>query len=241
MRILVTRPEPDAAEQAAKLSALGHEPVLAPLLRIEFLAPNINLAGAGAIVVTSRNALRALASRPALEAALRLPLFAVGEATASAATELGFTNVRRGPGTGAELAEMIAEDFDAGGGAILHLSGETLAFDLQSALAEQGFDMRRSILYRSVPAPDLPPEVLALLQDGELDGVVLMSPRTASTFSALIRRSGANAERLICYCLSEAVAQALRPLRTGIQVARQPNENEVLALIDASRASSPTS
>lgn len=240
MRILVTRPEPDAAEQAVKLSALGHEPVLAPLLRIELLAPTIDLAGAQAIVVTSRNALRAFASHPALETALRLPLLAVGEVTASAAKELGFADVRHGPGTGAELAQMIAEDFDAGTGAILYLSGETLAFDLQSALAEQGFDMRRSILYRSLPASDLPPEVLPLLQDGELDGVVLMSPRTASTFSALIRRSGANAERLICYCLSEAVAQALRPLRTGIQVAQQPNEDEVLALIDASRASSPT-
>jgi uroporphyrinogen-III synthase len=241
MRILVTRPEPYAAEQAAKLSARGHEPVVAPLLRIEFIAPKIDFAGAQAIVVTSRNALRALASHPALEAALRLPLLAVGEATACAAKELSFANVRHGPGTGAELAHMIAEDLDAGAGAILHLSGETLAFDLQSALAEEGFETQRSILYRSLPAVELPRSVLAQLQDGRLDGVVLMSPRTASTFSALIRRSGAKAERLICYCLSEAVAQALRPLRTGIRVARQPNENEVLALIDASRASSPTS
>ena len=35
MRLLVTRPEPDATRQAEKLAARGHEAVLAPLLLIE--------------------------------------------------------------------------------------------------------------------------------------------------------------------------------------------------------------
>ena len=36
MRLLVTRPEPDASLEAEELAARGHEPVLAPLLAIEF-------------------------------------------------------------------------------------------------------------------------------------------------------------------------------------------------------------
>ena len=36
MRLLVTRPEPDASREAETLTARGHEPVLAPLLAIEF-------------------------------------------------------------------------------------------------------------------------------------------------------------------------------------------------------------
>ena len=109
MRVLVTRPEPDATRQAERLAARGHEPVLAPLLAIES-ANNVplELDGAQALIVTSRNALRALASHRDLAASLQLPLFAVGEATAKAATELGFTTVIAGPGTGEELSRLIA-------------------------------------------------------------------------------------------------------------------------------------
>lgn len=236
MRILVTRPEPDAAEQAAKLQALGHEPVLAPLLRIEFLPGNLDLAGAQAIVATSRNALRALASRSRdLAEALRHPLIAVGEATAKTGRALGFVDVRAGPGTGAELARMLYESFDPSAGALVHVSGEDLAFDLASALSPHGFEVRRSILYRSIPAAELPPNAAALFASGELDGVILMSPRTSSNFAQLIRQHGAvaGAEKLICYCLSEAVAQPLRALRASVMVAPRPSEEEVLALIDS--------
>ena len=38
MRLLVTRPEPDAGREAETLIALGHEPVRSPLLEIEFLS-----------------------------------------------------------------------------------------------------------------------------------------------------------------------------------------------------------
>ena len=71
---------------------MGHEPVLAPLLKIEFLNDvPLNLNGAQAIVITSRNALRALGAHPEREKATELPLFAVGEATAWAARQLGFS------------------------------------------------------------------------------------------------------------------------------------------------------
>ena len=101
MRLLVTRPEPDATRQAEILAAHGHEPVVAPLLLIEPATDVIlDLGGAQALIVTSRNALRALSSHPDLALSLRLPFFAVGEATAKAATDLGFAKVTAGPGTG---------------------------------------------------------------------------------------------------------------------------------------------
>ena len=64
MRLLVTRPEPDATRQAERLAARGHEPVLAPLLAHRAGNRNVplELDGAQALIVTSRNALRALAS-----------------------------------------------------------------------------------------------------------------------------------------------------------------------------------
>jgi uroporphyrinogen-III synthase len=241
MRLLVTRPEPDATRQAELLAARGHEPVLAPLLVIEpAMDVPLEFDGAQALIVTSRNALRVLATRSDLAKARELPLFAVGEATAKAATDLGFANVTTGPGTGETLARLISDALKPNAGPLVHLSGETIAFDLKSALAAQGFKMRKAILYRAVPAIKLPEGALALLNAGKLDGAILMSPRTAAIFVALIVRHGAvtQASRLDCYCLSAAVAQAVEPLKVRMIVAARPREEELLALIDSEAASS---
>ena len=241
MRLLVTRPEPDASTQANALAKRGHEPVLAPLLTIEFVShvPPLDLKGAQALIATSRNALRALGSHPELAHALRLPLYAVGEATAKAAADLGFAGVTTGPGTAEALARLIADRLTASTGPLVHLSGETVAFDLKSALAARGFSLRQPILYRAVPAAELPPDALSLLKAGRLDGVVLMSPRTAATFARFILQHGmvTEASRLNCYCLSGAVAQAVEPLKARLVVAARPSEEDVLALIDADAAS----
>jgi uroporphyrinogen-III synthase len=241
MRILVTRPEPDASRQADKLAAHGHATVLAPLLAIESVADaRLQLEGAQALLVTSRNALRALAAHRELAEALALPLFAVGEATAREAQGLGFADVTAGPGTGAALAELVSEELQPEQGPLVHLAGETLAFDLKAALASQGFVVRQPVLYRAVPAANLPPETLSLLKEGRLDGAILMSPRTASIFADLLIRQDAvtQARCVVCYCLSEAVAEALTPFGFAVRVAARPHEEDVLALLDSEAASS---
>jgi uroporphyrinogen-III synthase len=241
MRLLVTRPEPDASHEAEALAARGHEAVLAPLLKIEF-APDVplDLASAQALIVTSRNALRALATRRELEDARKLPVFAVGEATARAARELGFAILVRAPGTAAGLPELIGGKLDPKRGSLLQLAGENLAFDLKTALEAKGFTLHQPVLYRAVPAEQLPARVLSLLKAGELDGAILLSPRTARTFAALIDKHGAvtQGRRLVCYCLSQAVAEVLAPLGFRVRVASKPREEDVLALVDSEAASS---
>jgi uroporphyrinogen-III synthase len=217
------------------LAARGHEPVLAPLLAIETATEMpLELDGAQALIVTSRNALRALATHRELAASLQLSLFAVGEATAKAAAELGFAKVVSGPGTGEGLSRLIADALDPNAGALVHLSGETVAFDLKSALQAKGFTLRQPVLYRAVAATRLPESALALLNAGELDGVILMSPRTAAIFAALVVRADAltQAARLDCYCLSAAVAQAVESLKARAIVAARPSEEDILALLD---------
>ena len=241
MRLLVTRPEPDATRQAEWLRTRGHEPVLAPLLAIETATDvPLELDDAQALIVTSRNAVRALAFHPGLAAASQLPLFAVGEATTKAASELGFTNVIAGPGTAETLVPLIAERLTPGSGTLAHLSGEAVAFDLKSAFEAKGFTLRQPILYRAVAATKFPDGVLSSLNAGSLDGVILMSPRTAAIFAALVVRAGAltQAARLDCYCLSGAVAQAVEPLKSRVIVAARPREDDILALISPEAASS---
>jgi uroporphyrinogen-III synthase len=234
MRLLVTRPEPDASRQAEKLRELGHEPVLATLLTIEMLpGVTLNLDGAQALIVTSRNVFRAIAARPELIEARNLPLYVVGVATARLAAELGFRQVVTGPGTGEKLVDLIALELNPGNGALVHLAGGMLAFDLKSALEAKGFTVRQPVLYSAVAAKALPPGALALLREGWLDGAIFMSPRTAAIFVALTVAEGAvtQASRLRCYCLSQAVADALASLGAKVAVAPQPSEEELLALI----------
>jgi uroporphyrinogen-III synthase len=241
MRLLVTRPEPDASRLAAALATRGHEPVLAPLLAVKFLTDvDLPLAGAQAVIVTSGNALRALASHPDLRQATTLPLFAVGEATAAKAEDLGFAHVTVGPGTGEDLAQIIAGTLSPAQGPLLHLAGESLAFDLKTALEAEGFEVRKSVLYRTEPARALAPEALGMLLEGKLDGAILMSPRTAKTFAELVARHGAvtQAKGLVCYCLSPAVAEALAPLGVQVRVATHPREEDLLALLGTAAPSS---
>ena len=241
MRVLVTRPEPDAAEQAGKLAARGHDPVLAPLLLIEMITDvPLQLDGAQALLVTSRNALRALSTHRALATALALPLFAVGEATAGEALALGFADVTAGPGTGAPLAQLVSQELKPEQGPLVHLAGEALAFDLKSALEQLGFVVRQPLLYRAVAAAELPPQALSRLKAETLDGAILMSPRTARIFAELLACHDAvtQGKRLVCYCLSEAVAEVLTPLGFAVRMAAHPREEEVLALVDSEAASS---
>lgn len=241
MRVLVTRPELDARREAEALAALGHEPMVAPLLEIEFLpGVDLNLDGAQALVMTSRNALRALAAHEGLDRALELPLFAVGEATAREAKQLGFTEVTIGPGTGAGLLPLIRREVHPEKGALVHISAEKVAYDLQPLLEEEGFEFRRVVLYRSHPAPAFPDEVVAGLAAGAVDGVILLSPRTAKTFAALAERQGVatQAKRLVCYCLSPAVAEAVTPLGLEVRVPAHPREEDILALLDSDASSS---
>src|ERR1700704_1777136 len=91
VRLLVTRPEPDAERTAAALRSRGHQVEIAALLRIESI-PDAEL-GPGpwsALVVTSANALRALESHPRRAELLGARVFAVGRSTAAAARAAGF-------------------------------------------------------------------------------------------------------------------------------------------------------
>ena len=234
MRVLVTRPEPEASVLAARLAALGVEAMLAPLLAVEACPPvRLPLEGVAAVAVTSRNALRALAGHADLPRLCRLPLFAVGPGTAAAAATLGFADVRAGTAAARDLPALIAT---AGplAGTLLVLRGERIAFELAAALAERGYATREAITYRAEPAKQLSPDAAHALSAGLLDGVVLMSPDTAKVFTKLVQGAdliGA-ASRLTYFCLSPAVVSAAAP-PDGAEVATAvtPNLEEMLALV----------
>ena len=73
-------------------------------------------------------------------------------------------------------------------GPLVHIGAEKVAFDLKGALEEDGFKLRRAVLYRSHPVDTLTEEVVAGLKGGEIEGVLLFSPCAARTFARLAQQ-----------------------------------------------------
>jgi uroporphyrinogen-III synthase len=242
MRLLVTRPEPDALKLRERLEELGVDATVEPLLRVTFEnCDPVDFEGVQAVIATSRNALRAIRSHPDRRMAHSLPLFAVGKATAKAARALGFETVVTGAGTASELVAHIASVADPANGLLLHLAGDRLAGDLKGQLEEQGFRILQPVVYRTTAVTAFAKDTLEQLATGEIDGVILLSPRTATIYAGLMAKHGltAIARELVHFCLSEAVASQLAPLgRATIEIAEAPQIEEVLALIEATAAQS---
>jgi len=231
--LLNTRPAEDAAPLTQALEARGHVVTPAPLLDIQFdtdAAPD--LAGVAGLLATSANGVRAFARSSSRR---DLPLYAVGDATARAATGAGFDQVRSAAGDVATLANLVIEHCDPAAGALLHVAGTRVAGDLAGRLEAAGFDVRRAVLYRAGTAQSLPDAVLAGLKSGTIDGVMFFSPRTARQFVTLLTDAGlelavASAD---VFCLSAAVAEAVDVLNwRSVHIAARPDQDALLRLID---------
>lgn len=231
MRLLVTRPEEDAARLAAELRALGHDVVLAPVMTIVELgdAP-LPLEDVQAVLATSANGVRAFVRRSPRR---DLPLYAVGDATARTARAAGFATVRSANGDVDALAHLVARSLARAGGPLLHVTGSVAAGDLSGRLEGLGFTVNRAVLYRAEPARSLAPEAAAALKAGTLDGVLLFSPRTARLFVELAQAAGAGLlSAAVGYCLSRAVANVAAPGGFArLVVAEKPNQASLFAAL----------
>src|SRR5476649_1464406 len=132
MAVLVTRPQPDNEATAAALRTKGLKVLLAPMLRFEPVAFHDDAdARYGAVIVTSANALRGIEPHLAGSRLLKLPLFAVGEHTATIARRAGFGNVVPAHGDAASLRDSVLAGVKAKtlkkASTLLYLAGADLA------------------------------------------------------------------------------------------------------------------
>ncbi|MFA5957586.1 uroporphyrinogen-III synthase [Hyphomicrobium sp.] len=242
MHVVVTRPVRDAEPFKSRLEEFGCRVMLAPLFEVvaRDIAADV-LDGAAALIVTSRNALSALAASPALPSAVDLPIYVVGPGTAAAAQKMGFKQIIEGAGRAEDLVPVLAANRPLGG-RLIYLRGDVLAFDLEAALAESGVNIEAVLAYRAVAAETLPAEVIKALQTGGIDAVTLMSPRTARIWARLVAALSPPVQLsgLAFLCLSERVGQALGQSvkADNIWVASHPNVEEMLALVKRLAASS---
>jgi uroporphyrinogen-III synthase len=236
MRLIVTRPEPDDDRSARVLIRLGHEAILCPMLDIvsDPKAP-IPRGPLQAVVVTSSNAVRALAARADDAVPRTLPLFAVGDQTALEAKRAAFTRARSAGGNLDDLVALLVAELQADAGPLLYAAGEVQAGDLAKRMQEHGFTVETSIVYRAEPRTHLSGVASDAIKSDSVDGVLLYSQRSAQAFAAALQAAGLAplSEKVTLYCLSAAVAEPLGEVAAGkVLVAEAPNQISLFALIE---------
>jgi uroporphyrinogen-III synthase len=240
MAVLVTRPQPDGDATAADLRARGFEVLLAPMLRFEPVAfRDDEDAAYGAVIVTSANALRGLIPHLAGSRLLKLPLFAVGEHTASAARDAGFGNVLPANGGAVALRDLVLASVKSKelkkASTLLYLAGADLARDLAGELGERGFTVVTHTTYRMSPVSSLPPETREAFAANQVEAVLHYSRRSARAFLEAVRAGGVEISALAIpqCCISAAVASVLRDAgATQVMVAASADENALFEALD---------
>lgn len=237
MRVLVTRPRPDAEHVAAQLATRGIRAVVEPMLEIVVLPGEpVAQEDSQAILFTSANGVRALVKRNggALAPLSALPVFAVGDATANAARGAGFHQVESAAGDVAALAALVMTRLSPRAGSLLHVAGSEIAGDLSGRLTAGGFAVRRCAIYQARKTRTLSAATVDALQAGAIDAVTFFSPRTAAAFVTLARAAGVapHLSRIDAVCLSEAVAAAARTASwRAVVVAPRPEQEALLGCL----------
>jgi uroporphyrinogen-III synthase len=233
VRLLLTRPEPDAERTAAALRRQGHTVIVAPLMRIKILADaEIGAGPWAAILITSANAAHAIGAHRRKIALERVPVFAVGERSAQAMREAGFATVSSAEGGVGDLARLIGERMTPGS-SLLYLAGAERSGDLVGKLAARRFAVHTAVVYRAIAAADLPPAATDALAQG-VEGVLHYSRRTAEAYVNAARDSGLleSALKPAQFCLSAQIAEPLAEAGAAtIHVAQRPMEAALVDLL----------
>lgn len=232
MRVLVLRPEAEARRIADLLTTRGHDPILAPIIRIAPLPPRPFPGGIAAVAATSANALRSIVGTLPAQL-LELPFHCVGSQARAAAQEAGFRRIETETMTARELGEFLPRKL-ARGTRLLYLTGRPRKPELEAALAAAGVGVVVVETYEARPVPELPEPAIAAIVNG-IDIVLHFSRASAQAALHAFERTGtldkiAMARHL---CLSGDIASALvERLDWRIEVAPEPTLEALLSMVD---------
>lgn len=220
MRVWVTRAEPGASRTAERLIGFGHHPLVAPLLRVEPIAAEIDLTGVGTLAFTSPNGVAAFAHRSTTR---QLPVFTVGDATAEAALAAGFEQVRSAAGDLHALAALLRQ---AAPGPVLGPGPEEPSGDLAALAAP--VPVRPLPLYRTVWTGAAAPDAW--------DAVLIHSAKAARALAAALPPEGARGRLAVAISAQAAEPLGALPL-AELRIADSPDEAALLQALG--KASGP--
>jgi len=223
---------------ASTLQDLGYETAIEPLLSILPIAgdcPQQN--GVDAVMITSGNAMLALHDRRSdINSFSNLPCFCVGSHTAEKARAEGFRQVHDAASNGAGLATLINRTYPGKNISVLHIAGRDVNGKARQELEDAGHRVIEWPVYEAQPVTALTSLTKDRLKQRKFNAVMVFSPRTAQVFHDLLASASLEAccESLAAICLSDAVADVLKPFRwRHLVAAPQPTEKAAIACLQA--------
>lgn len=116
------------------------------------------------------------------------PVYTVGRASAYAARQAGYQNVKWGPSDGKALAEMIATDLQSAQPVLCWLRAKEISFDIKAAL---GRAVTEQQVYEMRPQTQIPEDVAEALAQavlsGTLAGIMVLSKAQLHCFVQLLQ------------------------------------------------------
>lgn len=232
MLVAVFRAMEDGTRTAAKLQAMGHAALLAPVLDIVPTGAPVPGGAFEGIVFTSAHGVAALG--PAASAGLgRVPCFCVGDRTAELAASAGFRDLRVGRADAERLARLVCAAVHPPGRVLL-VAGRDRKAAIEQRLGEAGYDVVVIEAYEARAVESWPKEACDVLRAGRVAAALHYSRRSADLAAQCASASGVVEQVLATHhvCLSEDAALPLR--RAGaarVVIAAEPNETSLLAAL----------
>jgi uroporphyrinogen-III synthase len=208
-KVLLTRAENETTETLLLLQKSGFEGIPCPLFRVVLYPLVTSARNYQALLLTSRNGIRAIAGNSPLDARL----IVVGEKTADAAITAGFQKVAWAKGTAFSLVEKVTQTCHPHQGPLLYIRGDRIRHDLKRILEEKGFVVEEQILYRLEETDHLPKVCIQHLKAKELWGALFFSQNAARVFRKHIYLEGLGKELELVYLfgLSKTILKAFYP------------------------------
>jgi uroporphyrinogen-III synthase len=208
-RVLVLRPEPGASATVTRARERGLDAIASPLFELEPIAWRApDASGFDGLLLTSASAVR---HGGAQLAKLRsLPVYAVGEATAAAAREAGFTIAAAGDGGIDRLLGFIPLELG-----LLHLCGED---------RREPSDSRAKISAIAVYGARIAEHPNLELANGAV--ALVHSPRAGRRLAELVT----NRETITIAAISPEAAKAAGTGWEAVEAADVPSDEALLAL-----------
>ncbi|MBX9757669.1 MAG: uroporphyrinogen-III synthase [Beijerinckiaceae bacterium] len=234
MRVLVLRPADGARRTAARLAALGHEAISAPLIEPAATGELPPTGGFDALIATSA---QAFLCAPADEMApfRALPVLCVGARTAQAARDARFADIALEAPDAARLLALIAAQRPAQE-RYLYLAGRDRKPVLEDGLRDAGYAVAQWIVYEARALDALPVAARDALRQGRADAALHFSARSAEIFCETIAAAGlaTQARALLHVAISPDAARGLAALAPPLlRIAVAPDEAHMLRELDS--------
>ncbi len=216
--LIILRPIEGARETAEKAKKMGLSTIVDPLFEIEPIAWEAPPASQfDALMLTSANAVKYAGS--ALEKCRKLPVLAVGKATARIARQSGLDVAEPGGGGAEELLRSLPSGRYR---KILRLTGKD---HVKTTISGCELVLRRVYQARALPLGE---KARAELREGHV--VLLYSVRAAKTLVQEMDRLGIDRSANDIAALSPNIAEAAGDGWKTVQAAKRPTDDALLSL-----------